>query len=1015
MSTQLDSSEERVIDSICRAFDEAWRSGSPPQIADALGEVPSDLRPHAFEELVAIDWERRLKSGQLPDIDEYRSEFVEFADRLSDEFVARLESELEEPCRSETATAIDAPRQPLPIPETIGEFHIEREIGRGGMGIVYAARQASLDRMVALKILPTSVAQDSSLHERFLREANANAKLRHSNIAPVFGVGESDGIHFFAMDLIDGVTLSLRRQNEPTQLIGDHDTSPVIDAKSVFKVDDQAHIPAELNVLADVSNKERWQLIARLGMQVAEALDYAHGEGVLHRDIKPSNLMLDCSGRIWLMDFGLARVLDGSDLTETGSIVGTLRFIPPEVIEDGQVDAIGDVYSLGLTLYELLALRPGFDAEERPALLRQLLDETPPKLSKLVPGIPRDLATIVHKAIAREPARRYANAGELADDLRLFLDDRPIKARRVSLFERTWRWARRHPAQASLVVAVITILAVAFGATLWIQQEQNQRTQQTHDEIAGLVANTRILVNQVQQRQQLAANQPRMQPLSENSQVDVEAWLDEQIPAIRLKVTNTELLTTALDQARRARSLLSDATNADSRREMDELVASVEFELALTKFREEVERIEFFNYGLVLSVNEHSFLYKRKRSVPKVSQPYFDSFELIGISTGQSVETATARIRQFPDHFKVEVIVALNHWCLAANKETSPFREWVREVVTAVDESEWRGRFRDVILADDLDTELLRELVTSPQFAIQHPRLMVLFREFLPHHWSRLRQEILERALRIHPLYYGLNHIAASKNLSRGRFNPDSLRYATVANALRPSRTSMALLTTLLAKAEHYHDAIRVMKRVRELWPDDINAGCQLAFCEARIGDLDACLSTLNDLNQKFPNNLQVNCELGVRLKQADRLDEAEAALKKSLESPQPNEQAFKTLAEVFQETSRSPQAVDVLQAGLEVHPKSTELLFALHKQMGEAGRESEQAELSERVVAAMLARAERQVANQNKRSAWNSYWRVLQVSPGHPKARESMKRLRSEMKSRAAGRPNAAASADEN
>ena len=189
--------------------------------------------------------------------------------------------------------------------------------------------------------------------------------------------------------------------------------------------------------------------MARIGLQVAEALEYANRQGVLHRDVKPSNLLLDPRGNVWVADFGLAKAADAEDITHSGDIVGTVRYMAPERFA-GKCDARSDVYALGLTLYELLALRPAFSAADRHELMRRVMSEEPERLRGLVPHLPRDLETIVTKAIDREPARRYPTAAAMAEDLQRFLDDKPIQARRVTAAEQAWRWARRNPAVASL-------------------------------------------------------------------------------------------------------------------------------------------------------------------------------------------------------------------------------------------------------------------------------------------------------------------------------------------------------------------------------------------------------------------------------------------------------------------------------------------------------------------------------------------------------------------------------------
>jgi hypothetical protein len=210
--------------------------------------------------------------------------------------------------------------------------------------------------------------------------------------------------------------------------------------------------------------------VAQVGLQVAEALAYAHGHKILHRDIKPSNLLLDLEGTVWVTDFGLAKAEEGDDLTRTGGVVGTLRYLAPERF-DGVSDARSDVYSLGLTLYEMLTLRPAFTETERGRLIRQVTQEEPPRPRKLDRRIPRDLETLVLKAAAKEPARRYQTAEELAEDLRRFLADRPIRARRAMPWERAWRWARRNrlvaalSGVAALALVAVAVVALAFGVS----------------------------------------------------------------------------------------------------------------------------------------------------------------------------------------------------------------------------------------------------------------------------------------------------------------------------------------------------------------------------------------------------------------------------------------------------------------------------------------------------------------------------------------------------------------------
>jgi serine/threonine protein kinase/WD40 repeat protein len=375
-------------------------------------------------------------------------------------------------------------RSRLPIPEVLGDYQIIREVGRGGMGIVFEARQISLDRRVALKVLPGLSLLGSNRLERFQREAKAAGRLHHTNIVPVYGFGEQDGAHYFVMQFVSGVSLEQvidEFRALPPEAGGAEASPPAASAESAWLADDGS---APMTSLADspmprqvggiFGSKVFYQRVARLGMQAAEALDYAAQQGVLHRDIKPANLLLEASGQIWVTDFGLAKLSDSDDLTHSGELFGTLRYMPPERFA-GCFDARSDVYSLGLTLYELLTLQRPFADAERSRLMAQIVNETPPRPRQFNPAIPRDLETIVMKAIAHEPQARYASAGAMADDLRRFLADRPIHARRTSALERIWRWSRRNPGWTALWSAVallgVTIVVISMLSAHWLGAE----------------------------------------------------------------------------------------------------------------------------------------------------------------------------------------------------------------------------------------------------------------------------------------------------------------------------------------------------------------------------------------------------------------------------------------------------------------------------------------------------------------------------------------------------------------
>jgi WD40 repeat protein/tRNA A-37 threonylcarbamoyl transferase component Bud32 len=329
------------------------------------------------------------------------------------------------------------------LPQVRG-YEIQRELGRGGMGVVYEANQQALGRRVALKVLPTLPGQDPRRVSRFKREVRAAARLHHTNIVPVFEVGEDAGLWFYAMQYIPG--------------------QPISDVLSAIR----RHAPGSVGLggsSPDADPARYFREVATAGKQVAEALACAHDHGVLHRDIKPANLIADDSGRVWVTDFGLAKI-ENEDLTQSGTVLGTLRYAAPEQIR-GAPDARSDLYSLGLTLYELLTLKPAFDADSPLQLLDRVAHTEPPRPRSIDPRIPADLETIVLKAIDKEPARRYQSAGELAADLQRFLADEPIRARPIGIGERLVRWARRRPALAALSCGLLLVTVLGFAGITW--------------------------------------------------------------------------------------------------------------------------------------------------------------------------------------------------------------------------------------------------------------------------------------------------------------------------------------------------------------------------------------------------------------------------------------------------------------------------------------------------------------------------------------------------------------------
>jgi eukaryotic-like serine/threonine-protein kinase len=357
----------------------------------------------------------------------------------------------------------------------LGDFQLLREIGRGGMGIVFEAEQLSLRRRVALKVLPFAAVLDPQHLQRFKNEAQAAASLDHPNIVTVYSVGCERGVHYYAMQYVEGQTL--------TAIIEGLKTSPDPAAET------GGAAPSTTRLSKSWGSREFYRGAARLGIQAADALEHAHRMGIVHRDIKPSNLMVDAEGRLWVTDFGLA--LSGADgkLTLTGDLVGTLRYMSPEQVEGSRqiLDHATDVYSLGVTLYELLAFRPAVTSTDRHEAMHQIVEHAPRPLVELDHAIPRDLETIVLKCIAKDPSERYTTARDLAEDLRLFVDDRPILARRPSLADRAARWSRRHRSLVwltAVAVVIVTLVSAASAILVLNAYEREKELRATAEENA---------------------------------------------------------------------------------------------------------------------------------------------------------------------------------------------------------------------------------------------------------------------------------------------------------------------------------------------------------------------------------------------------------------------------------------------------------------------------------------------------------------------------------------------------
>ena len=402
-----------------------------------LGDSNSNERQQRLGAAIA-EYLAAVDSGQI-DVSRWRAKHADLAQEL-DSFLqaqAQLANNI-----AANATHLDSDThseamQSLPSRgQYIDEFEIAEELGRGGMGVVYRARQPALQRDVALKLLPAHAA-DHERQIRFRREAKAVAKLDHPSIAPIYDVGDSDAGPYFTMKLLTGGTLKQCAQTTA-------------------------------------------EFACAMAIQVADAVHHAHQRGVLHRDLKPSNVLLDESGRPCVSDFGLAKQVDDDDGAQSGVFLGTPAFMAPEQA-DGETTTRTDVYGIGAILYWLLTGRPPHSGATLAKVVEQIQFATPTPPRTHAPRTPRDLQTICMKCLSRSPSDRYGSAEELADDLRRWRDKRPIVARPTSVWRRLTLWTQRSPGSAALTCGLIvaSVLAIAIAAAAFHANRLRTQTDQT--------------------------------------------------------------------------------------------------------------------------------------------------------------------------------------------------------------------------------------------------------------------------------------------------------------------------------------------------------------------------------------------------------------------------------------------------------------------------------------------------------------------------------------------------------
>jgi tetratricopeptide (TPR) repeat protein len=766
----------------------------------------------AMEDLVE-ELTNRVQAGEAVDVEAYAARHPEHAQAIRDLFPA-----LQVLGAMSGSGAPSQESANLPAAGTLGDFRLIREVGRGGMGVVYEAEQISLGRRVALKVLPFAATLDPRHLQRFHNEARAAASLDHPHIVKVHAVGQERGVHYYAMQFIDGQTLAAFIDQQRARGTADQPTaaSPAPPAADTAPVAAAATEPAP-------RDRAYFRRAAEWGIQAAEALEQAHQLGVFHRDIKPANLMLDGRGQLWVADFGLARTAADSGLTLTGDLVGTLRYMSPEqaLAQRVVIDHRTDVYSLGATLYELLALRPAFSGADRQELLRQIAFEEPVRLRRVNRAIPAELETIVLKALEKNPQERYATAQELADDLRHWLKDQPIRARRPSLMQRARRWARRHRALMVAAAAVLVIsVAVLGGSVGWVASDRAARQAKTAEVAeAGLEEVARL-----QQR--------------------------GRVPE-------------ALVAARRLAALLErDGAEGSLRRRVDARVA----DLAL------LDKLENVRLEMTADKDGH-FDWEGANAL------YGQTFRDAGLDVEALPEgEAAERIRQ--STVAAELAAVLSHWAVVRWEvmgEGDASAMALVRVARLADPGNWGARVQEAL--ERKDGQALLE-VTSSEEVLRLPRtaLIVLGTHLLRDNWARGQAEaFLRQAQRQYPDDFWLSYNLLE--FFRHTQPPDreeALRFAAVALALRPDSLPAHInLGVALAGNGRLDEAIAEYHEALRLKMDDPGAHNNLGNALRDKGDLGGAIAEYREAIRLKKDYAEAHNNLGNALCANGELDGA--------------------------------------------------------------------------------------------------------------------------------------------
>jgi Flp pilus assembly protein TadD/serine/threonine protein kinase len=898
-------------------------------VVGSSGPGPDDPRViAALEEYAAA-----LKAGGAPDRQAFLARHPEIAAALA-ECLGGLD------CLRGAAPAPAAAGLPgaagSALPGTpLGDYRVVREVGRGGMGVVYEAVQLSLDRRVALKVLPFAAALDPRQLQRFKNEAHAAAQLHHTNIVPVFGVGCERGVHYYAMQFIEGQTLAaliaeLRQsagrdpapeggQNAPpsgpvSRMLctdaaaaqaggaGPQRTGPYLPEAAPTRVGDTTLGRAKSgSSVRSLKSPGFFRAVAQLGIQAAEALEHAHQLGVVHRDIKPGNLLVQGEAgastpgvRLWVTDFGLAHCQSQARLTMTGDLVGTLRYMSPEqaLAKRVPVDHRTDVYSLGATLYELLTLEPVFPGRDRQELLRQIAFDEPRPPRRLNRAIPSEVETVVLKALEKNPADRYATAQELADDLERFLKDEPIRARRPTLVQRARKWARRHKAVVWAAAMIVLLVAMmAGGSGLWFMQKRAQTAGAVNEALnkatdlrtEGKWPEALAVAQRAEALLQLGGGSPVLRHRVEQLVNDIKTVADLEEIQIQLRD-----------------SLLTGSTST--------------FSTFLAAGSKEIQiRLD------------HSLLTGGDFDPAKADADFARKFAQYGIDL-TALEPGEAARRIQASAIQQQLLAAVACWVGLKESHRIAGSDGLREVFRQADPAAWRDQLGQALASKDQGAVQRvvrsREVMALPAGRIIRVAEILAWAGKLP-----LAVEVLRQAQRRHSGDFWVNHTLAlylyQLKPSQGE---EAIRFFTAAVALRPNSPGAhcSLGNALRSQGKHVEAEAEYREALR-LRPDYFAAHNNLGIALSVQEKLAEAEAEYREALRLRPDSPTTHYNLGHDLRKQEKLAEAEAEYREALRLRPDYPEAHLGLGNALLDQGKLAEAEAEYREELRLRPHSPE------------------------------------------------------------------------------------------